>query len=421
MAAEISTNDIVHAQTMKRIAAIILLPLAASFPTARPIRRCNCKGPSQRSTLHLRRARSESTTVYAYGKGSEIWPECNEAPVLLASSFPDGAIPRPAQALLDAADADTPTPASSGSSDTAGVEALSASSTLQAPGGKRRAVRRTLSHLLQSAARASTRRARSTDVENEYVRTYGVPPPAIDKGPAMLALALVGSKCVEAKHIITVVAMSAYFVGLASWCAAPKRGSTDHNPLVNMPSLPAKGHVPNLITNPLGASLTNSRTYRTWLRVGALLGILLPTVVLVQLTLGSAHPTIMEMLEWINVGNVGDTKRAVGGPMFLLCFQALTEAVARTALLPLPIRILIPVAYNALRLPSLHAWAFSSASIPKSLQALGVANMVYWYANLFLFLIPVGAVRYLRAHFFCVEATEVTVRRGGEDSVGLLP
>ena len=108
--------------------------------------------------------------------------------------------------------------------------------------------------------------------------------------------------------------------------------------------------------------------------------------------------------------------------MFLLCCQALTEAVARTALLPLPIRILIPVSYNTLRLSSLQSWAFpTTAVIPKSLQALGIANLFYWYANLFLFLIPVGVIRYLRAHFFCVEATEVTVRKGGESSVGLLP
>ena len=59
--------------------------------------------------------------------------------------------------------------------------------------------------------------------------------------------------------------------------------------------------------------------------------------------------------------------------------------------------------------------------MPASLRALGIANLLYWYANLLFFLIPVGVVRYLRAHFFCVEAVEVTVRRGGESSVGLLP
>mmetsp|Transcript_10024 Transcript_10024/g.18016 ORF Transcript_10024/g.18016 Transcript_10024/m.18016 type:complete len:392 (+) Transcript_10024:160-1335(+) len=361
-----------------------------------------------------------STRIYAYGKGSEIWPECNEEPIGLSASFPGGVIPQPAKDLLDSSD---PTVSQSATSQTtSAVDALAGTSSIPTRGRKRRAVRRTLSHLLQSAARASTRRARSME-ENEAVQTYGVPPPAIDKGPAILTLALLGTKCVPVKHIAAAVGMSVYFVGLASWCAAPKVGSTDYQPIVNMPSLPSKGHVPNLITNPLGASLTNSRVYRTWLRVGALLGLLLPTVVLAQLTLGSKLPAVMTMANWINIGNVGEAKRIVGGPMFLLCFQALTEAVARTALLPLPIRILIPVSYNTLRLSSLQSWAFPSVTsmIPTSLQVLGVANLVYWYANLFFFLVPVGVMRYLRAHFFCVEATEVTVRKGGEGSVGLLP
>jgi hypothetical protein len=56
-----------------------------------------------------------------------------------------------------------------------------------------------------------------------------------------------------------------------------------------------------------------------------------------------------------------------------------------------------------------------------ALRALGIINLIYWYANLLFFLIPVGVVRYLRAHYFCVEAVEVTVRKGGESSVGLLP
>ena len=48
----------------------------------------------------------------------------------------------------------------------------------------------------------------------------------------------------------------------------------------------------------------------------------------------------------------------LGGSLFLLCSQALAESVARIALLPLPIRILILVSYNAMRLPSLQYWAF---------------------------------------------------------------
>lgn len=91
--------------------------------------------------------------------------------------------------------------------------------------------------------------------------------------------------------------------------------------------------------------------------------------------------------------------------------------------LPLPIRILIPVAYNILRLASLHDWVFypsvGELVLSTPLRALGVVNLVYWYINLGLFL-PVAVVRYLRAHFYCVEASEVTVRKGSESSVGLL-
>jgi hypothetical protein len=253
----------------------------------------------------------------------------------------------------------------------------------------------------------------------------------------VLALALLGANCVDLAHVLTAVGMTVYVLGLASWCAAPKVAiagfavNNRHHPIVNMPSLPARGHVPDLIKNPLGSSLTGSRAYRTWLRAGALLGVLIPAAVLAQLTLRNEFPNYVATgMSWmIDAGDIREARRIVGGPLFLLCWQAMTEALARTALLPLPIRILIPVSYNALRLSSLRSWAFFPRAvigdgipvIPASLRALGIANLLYWYANLLFFLIPVGVVRYLRAHFFCVEAVEVTVRKGGESSVGLLP
>lgn len=407
---------------------LVFSPFISAFsPTAAvpvgPIARSSCRGRGARRLPPARdvpRVAAPPTTTrrHAYGKGSEIWPECNEAPVLLAASFPGGVVPRPARRLLEAAAA----PSAAAAPFAPPTAAATPDPAARTRGAKRRAVRRTLAHLLRSAAQASTRRARSvTATEREAV--YGVPPPAIDKGPAVLALALVATRCVAMEHAAAAVGLSAYFVGLASWCAAPRRGGTDRRPVANMPSLPAKGHVPTLITNPLGASLTNSRGYRNWLRVGALLGVLLPTAILAKWCLGSQVPAILAMAEWMNVSNVGAAKRIVGGPLFLLCCQALTEAVARTALLPLPIRILIPVAYNTLRLSALRPWAFppAPAALPASLRALGLTNLVYWQANLLFFLVPVGMVRYLRAHFFCVEAAEVTVREGGEGAVGLLP
>ena len=51
---------------------------------------------------------------------------------------------------------------------------------------------------------------------------------------------------------------------------------------------------------------------------------------------------------------------------------------------------------------------------------MAIGNLIYWGLNLFAFLIPVGIVRYMRAYFFGVEASEVSTRIGMEDSLGLV-
>jgi hypothetical protein len=53
-------------------------------------------------------------------------------------------------------------------------------------------------------------------------------------------------------------------------------------------------------------------------------------------------------------------------------------------------------------------------------KILGVLNGFYWSMNLFGFLIPIASLRYLRAHYFCVEVSEVVVREGGDHNIGLL-
>ena len=383
------------------IISFIIIPLqvAISFPTGTRIPHITTSSQQQQyTTRHYNTYYTTSRIQQTYGKGSEIWPECNEEPILLSSSFPSGIIPQSAKNLLE------DTSIIINDNDTISE---SPQSTIRRR-SKRHAVRSTLSHLLQSAATASSRRTRSTRETT-----------AISKGPALLAIALLSTNCVDIKHVISVIGMSIYFIGLASWCRAPKQRTTDAT-IVNMPSLPPlKGHVPTLVANPLGA-LTNSRAYRIWLRIGGIGSLLLPTIILTQIILQSKFPTIKAM-EWINVGSQSEIKIIIGGHTFLLCCQALSEAVARTSLLPLPIRILIPVSYNTLRLSSLQAWVARTSLLPLPLKLLGISNLLYWYANLFLFLIPIGVTRYLRAHFFCIEATEVIVREGGDDSVGLLP
>lgn len=54
-------------------------------------------------------------------------------------------------------------------------------------------------------------------------------------------------------------------------------------------------------------------------------------------------------------------------------------------------------------------------------RLLALLNLIYWSLNLFAFLIPNATMKYLRAHFFCVEAREVTLRAEGEIGAGLLP
>lgn len=89
--------------------------------------------------------------------------------------------------------------------------------------------------------------------------------------------------------------------------------------------------------------------------------------------------------------------------------------------MPLPLRILVPVLYNASRLFYLWSWATTTTTTQLGSRCLGTVNFAYWSLNLFAFLVPIASIRYMRAHFFGVEAQEVTTRIGLEETVGLIP
>ena len=247
------------------IILLIGLPFASSFLT---IQSSHLPHNAADATIP-KSAYSQIHTYYAYRKGSDIWPECNEEPVRLAASFPGGVIPQPAMDILELASSTAAT-SSDVISDDDVEPSMTSSLSYRSKGIKRRAVRTTLSHILRSAAKASTRRARSpSTIGKVYGETFGVPPPALSKGPSIIAMILLGTNCVNLHDIVSVILLSIYIIGLASWCIAPKYSSSPNHPIVNMPSYPIKGHIPSLISNPLGASLTNSRLYKTWLRLGA--------------------------------------------------------------------------------------------------------------------------------------------------------
>src|SRR6056300_971370 len=154
---------------------------------------------------HRQNLLTPSTSMSAYGKGSEIWPECNEEPIKLTSSFPGGKLPSAVMDLLDSGDWNTSSAATSDDAASASITTSTQNNQqVKTTGRKRRAVRKTLSHILKSAAEASTRRESTTA-------------PAIDRTPAVLAILLVVTKCVNMKFFAIVLAISTYFVGLASW------------------------------------------------------------------------------------------------------------------------------------------------------------------------------------------------------------
>jgi len=88
---------------------------------------------------------------------------------------------------------------------------------------------------------------------------------------------------------------------------------------------------------------------------------------------------------------------------------------------PLPLRILIPLSYNTARLIPLWKWLSTSSNLGFLGRLLALFNFVYWTLNLFAFLIPNATMKYMRSHFFCVEASEVTLREDGESAAGILP
>ena len=87
----------------------------------------------------------------------------------------------------------------------------------------------------------------------------------------------------------------------------------------------------------------------------------------------------------------------------------------------LPVRVLVPVSYTTIRLALIWEWVLSSFTMSSifhfSGRLLAIANLAFALMHLFGFLLPIAIMKYLRVHFFCVEAKEVTVREGYEDGL----
>lgn len=325
--------------------------------------------------VQTRRTSSSSTLLLtnSYGRNAEIWPPTNnDFQVSLQDSFPNGEIPESAIVALQQIDGNE-------------VETK--------PLKWRKRLPRTIARIL--------RRAASAQEEEAFAETSG----GMHKTPAAVALALLLTGYVKPLDVLLVTFLSGYFLILGMIARSPRADGV--TPM--LPSLPPQGHVPVSVSNPLGYALTYSTTYDRFLKLGVLVGVLAPVLACLRYTLD--HQTA--------------AASAVARPIFLLCAQALSESTSRRNLTPLPLLILIPVAYNVARLGYLWNWcsfaATTTAVVPLTTagRALAVANLVYASVHLFGFLLPVAVLKYMRAHFYSVEAEQVTTRAGMEESVGL--
>jgi len=245
------------------------------------------------------------------------------------------------------------------------------------------------------------------------------------KLPPIIALVLVAKGLVSPGHMLFTIFFSGYISILNIIASSPRNDIDSHDPSSAdpsessyssasaslqpiLPSLPPQGHVPDLISNPLGIAITESYVYQNWLRTGELFGYFVP---LLALAMGFADQCVTNIPARLVPSYVTMTHMATS--MFLICCQVMTEAATKRCGAPLPLRIFVPVAYNAVRMGPLYNWMLAGWDVMRLWEKmLALGNFVYWGTNLFGFLLPVASLRYMRSHFFCVEAQEVVLRRG---------
>ena len=355
-----------------------------------------------------------------YKRGAEIYPLTNRISFTLADSFPNGIVPIMAQNILNekgpltsqqlealaAGDQRMKRSSEVGNQPSAGTKANGdAVAVASPPDRKKRYSRWRTVRVLGSAARADQEKL---EISNETKGPVSLGAKSqTPKLPPIIAIALVAKGLVTPSQILFAVFLSGYLIALTMVSSSPRDDFDPTSLQPVLPSLPPQGHVPDLVSNPLGSAITESSAYQNWLRFGEVFGYLLP---LATIALGIAKERIDIPSKFVPSFT---TMTHVATSMFLLCCQVTTEAITKRNLAPLPLRIFVPIAYNAVRIGPLYKWMSVGWDVMKLWEKiLALGNFVYWGANLFGFLVPVASLRYMRSHFFCVEAQEVVLRKG---------
>ena len=273
-----------------------------------------------------RRSRVVVNTA-SYGRGAEIWPECNEDPLQLADSFPNGVVPPSAIMAMDQADMDAVHNRVKEAVDDTGKQSSSSDGTTEST---QRSWSKRITRILRRAAAKE-------ELEFEEVHA------SMDKTPTVVALGLLLRGLIRPLDVVVVGVLTAYFVILHMAARSP-RGDDVGAP--TLPALPPQGHVPIMVSNPMGQSFTYSNAYDTWLKLGVLTGLFGPILYLTRLTVKK------EMV----------AARICARPIFLLCCQAISEAFSRRVMVRSIRTLLIP--FLDLMSCSVESFSFFSATYP---------------------------------------------------------
>ncbi|KAL3926693.1 MAG: hypothetical protein SGBAC_013372 [Bacillariaceae sp.] len=245
---------------------------------------------------HLPTATTQLHAFY-YGKGADIWPPTNEDAVRLSDTFPNGQIPYSAVVMIEQQDMAAAHQAVEESINGTSTPAL----TTKSRGLKRKLVPRSIQRILRRAAAKE-----EVDSEGEIV--------GLDRTPIVVALVLLARGLVRPLDIGLVACFTTYLYMLGMAARSPRQNGKA--PI--LPAIPAQGHVPFLVSKPMGMSSLHSRKYDLWLKLGVLVGLVGPVFYLLHSATMSAD-SVSAMIA------AGLCARS----LFLLCVQAISECVAR--------------------------------------------------------------------------------------------
>jgi hypothetical protein len=133
----------------------------------------------------------------------------------------------------------------------------------------------------------------------------------VDKVPAVIALFLLFGRLVQPVDVLVVVFLSGYLCILSTVSRSMR--SDGVTPI--LPSLPPQGHVPDLVSNPLGNAFTNSDGYDLWLKFGTSISVVAPIALVGQHLLFQ--------------NNQAELAKYCARHVFSLCCQAVSESISR--------------------------------------------------------------------------------------------